>query len=173
MPLPSGLPDQVADEESVARHVFTDRHIGSDAKDRNKKWAKAQAFLPLFDGHNWVFSVSRTLHLKDAEAILRNGRDIGQLSGRSYKGSALLTAKQVRSTAMKSGEGGELQKLDVLAHEAADGSTPYHAHVTGFLPLPDGANMKEYFKEASMDLERHAKEQTFVVPAPPQEETGM
>lgn len=170
MLLPSGLPGHVANDETVARHVFTDRHIGSDARDRRKKWAKAQAFLPLFDGRNWVFSVSRTLGLKDAEAIRRNGMAIGQVSGRSYKGSALLTAEQVRSTAMKSGEGGELQNLDVLPHEAADGSTPYHAHVTGFLPLPEGANMKEYFKEASMDLERYAKEQTFIVPAAPQTE---
>ena len=162
MPLPSGLPDHVADEEVIARHVFTDRHITSDGKDLTRKWAKAQAFLPQPTEEGWLFSVSRTLKLVDDDAIKANGVSIGTVSGRSYKGSALLSAKQARETSMKSGEGDTLHNLDVVPDEKADGSTPYHAHITGFLPLPEGANMKEYFKEVSEDLARKARERAFI-----------
>src|SRR5690606_10704611 len=104
----------------------------------------------------------RTLPFENEDSIQWNGLDVGQVSDRAYKGSALLAACQVREVNMKDGEGDALHPLDVVSHEAADGSTPYHAHVAGFLPLPEGANMKEYFKEASGDLARLARERRFV-----------
>jgi hypothetical protein len=163
MNLPSGLLAYVADDEVVARHVFTRNHLISDTKDIKKKWARPQAFLPQPTDDGWVFSVSRTLQLKDDETIQQNGVDVGKVSKRGYKGSALIAVRQVREVAMKNGDGEGLHQLDVAAHEALDGSTPYHAHVQGFLPLPQGANMKEYFKEASEDLALRARERAFIL----------
>lgn len=161
--LPSGLAVVVAGDEIIARHVYTDRHISSDPKDHTKKWAKPQAFLPLFSvAEGWVFSVSRTQSLKDAEAIQQNGLEIGKASARSYKGSAQLIARQIREVSMKVSDGDALHRLDVVSHEAADGTTPYHAHITGFLPLPEGAAIKEFFKEASADLAQRAMEHVFI-----------
>jgi len=101
--------------------------------------------------------------LADDEAIQRNGIAIGAVGDRGLKGSAILEVKAIRQIPMRLEDGGVLQQLDVVAHEAADGSTPYHAHVTGFLPLPDGVNMKEFFKEAAQHLARKARTQRFVV----------
>jgi len=170
----SGLAVEVAGDEVIARHGYTDRHITSDPKDHKKKWAKPQAFLPLFsETDGWVFSVSRTTALKDAEAIQRNGLGIGKASKRSYKGSAQLLAQQIREVGMKVSEGDALHRLDVVSHEAADGTTPYHAHITGFQPLPEGANIKEFFKEASADLAKRAKEHDFILCDLPEQDGEM
>ena len=169
MTLPSGLPDHVANEEVVARHVFNRQHIASDARDSAKKWAKPQAFLPQPSDEGWLFSVTRTLLLANEGAIQRNGLAVGRISNRGLKGSALLCALDIRETSMKDDEGGAVRNLDVQANEASDGSTPYHAHVLGFLPLPAGANAKEYFKEASEELARRTKERSFIKRTLPEE----
>lgn len=163
MVLPSGSPEHVADAEQVARHVYSKHHVGTDDRDPNKKLAKAQAFLPLPSAEGWVFSVTRLHAFASDEAIQRNGITIGVAGDRGLKGSAILEVKAIRQVCMRLEDGGVLQHLDVVAHEAADGSTPYHAHVTGFLPLPEGVNMKEFFKEAAEDLARKARAQRFVV----------
>jgi|GEM_PF-2648984 len=163
MLLPSGSPVHVTDAEQVARHVYSKHHIGTEDRDPHKKFAKAQAFLPLASQVGWVFSVTRLHAFADDEAIQRNGIAIGAVGDRGLKGSAILEVKAIRQVSMRLEDGGVLQQLDVVAHEAADGSTPYHAHVTGFLPLPDGVSMKEFFKEAAEDLARKARTQRFVV----------
>ena len=162
MALPSSLPEHVADTERVVRHVFAKPHIATDPKDTQKKWAKAQAFYPQSTEEGPVFSVSRTLALPDDEAVQRNGLEVGKVSGRSLKGSVRLQASSIREVPVKDDGGGVLRHLDVLSHEMPDGSTPYHAHVTGFLPLPEGAGPKEFFKEVAEELARRAKEEGFI-----------
>jgi hypothetical protein len=162
MALPSGLPEHVDDAERVARHVFTKQHIASDPKDAQKKWAKPQAFYPLPSEEGWVFSVSRTLTLPDDEAIQRNGLEVGKVSGRSLKGCALVQASSIREVPVKDDGGSVIRHLDAVPHELPNGSTPYHAHVSGFLPLPIGANPKEFFKEAAEELASRSKEEAFI-----------
>jgi hypothetical protein len=170
MALPSGLPDAVNDAEVLARHVFNKHHQESDPKDHTIKWARSQAFLPLYDGREWLFSVSRTMYLQGGPAIQQNGIEVGKASERRLKGSALITARAVREVAMKDGANNTLQQLDVVADEKPDGSTPFHAHITGFLPLPEGADIKEFFKEASEDLARKARELAYIKRTLPFEE---
>lgn len=160
MSLPSGLPAFVEDAEVVARHVFTKSHIGPDPEYPTRKWVRPAAFLPLRDHEgDWVFSVSRLKGLMDVEDIQRNGIAVGQVSGRSYKASARMIVKAVRQVAMLDGDGQAIRQLDVVGHEPP----PLHAHVSGYLPLPEHSNPKEYFKEAAEMLAKAARKQPIIL----------
>ena len=157
--LPSGLPENVAAVEKVVRQIFDPSWIEPAAPDGKQKPA-AQAFYPV-PGHV-VFSVSRELGLKTTVEIERNGISIGEAplasgkSGRVYKGFTALVAGDVRGIPVID-NGKELRKLDVLADEIPP-SGPYHAHVSGFAPVPEAIKRKEFYKNIGEDLRSFASD---------------
>lgn len=106
MPLPSGLPDHVADQEPLARFLTSSSHF-------NTSFVKPSAFLPNSnDGKTSVFR-----HDAEPRDVLE---DIGRnevAQGRSLHGAAVITAAEVRAA-----------KLEVSAAEPP----PRHADIEGW-----------------------------------------
>ena len=105
MMLPSGLPEQVHDEEDAARFITSKKHF-------NTSGAKPSAFFPSpKDGATSVFRQSAM----PREALWRTGDD--NLNVHRIYGAAMTTAYQVRSAS-----------LEILSKEPP----PRHANITGW-----------------------------------------
>lgn len=149
-PLPSGLPDLVADDEVLARHVFTSNKsdLRSD-KDGNLS-AKYNAFMPQPTEHGWLRSVTRTLALDGQVGIERNGQEVGQMGDpqRVLHATILVTAAAVRSVVVRDKDRKPVGSMDVLADEPPD----HHAHLVNYPERIEGENPKELQKEVAQDL---------------------
>lgn len=104
MTLPSGLPEQVADEEDLARFLTSSGHLRASA-------VRPAAFLPNpKDGETSVFRHGAT-PLADLQTI---GKTVAG-EDRRIHGAAIVKAKVVREA-----------KLEVRSHEPP----PRHANIT-------------------------------------------
>jgi hypothetical protein len=123
MPLPSGLPDDVANEEPLARFLTSSGHF-------NASVVKPSAFLPNpNDGKTSVFR--HDAEPRDSlEAIGRN--KVAQ--DRSLHGAAIITAAEVRAAT-----------LEVTAAEPP----PRHADIEGW---PWLQNDREFGKAKSKEM---------------------
>jgi len=110
MVLASGLPEQVADAEPLARFLTSDSQF-------NREFAKPSGFLPgPRDGNTSVFRQAAC----PAQVLWDTAdREIG--TERRAKAAALLTAMQVRQAS-----------LDVVASEPP----PRHADISGWPDVP-------------------------------------
>ena len=155
--LPSGLPTEVGSAELAARHIFDKGHIQESTALGAPSRPNAQLFYPV-PGHT-VFSVSRLLGLKTDGAVQANGVEVGAMprangkAGRVLKGYSTLQAGQLRNVTVLD-RGKELWKLNVVSDEPLPPAhpTPFHAHVSGFLTLPEGAKHKEFYKNICEDI---------------------
>jgi|LakMenEpi03Aug12_release.lakeMendotaPanAssembly.Ray.scaffolds.fasta_scaffold520256_2 hypothetical protein len=149
-PLPSGLPEHVADDEVLARHVFTSNK--SDLRDDRKGnlSAKYNAFMPQPSDDGWVRSVTRTRALGGQAGIERNGQEVGHQGSpqRVLHATILFTAAAVRSVEVRDKDGNPVGSMDVLAAEPPD----HHAHLVNYPDRIDGENPKELQKEVAQDL---------------------
>ena len=163
MLLSSGLPVEIGSDEIVARHIFDRSHILEASVLDGPFRPAAQAFYPV-PGHT-VFSVSRLLGLTTDEAVQENGVEVGAMprangkAGRVLKGYSTLQAGSLRSVTVID-RGKELWKLNVVSDEPLPPAhpTPFHAHVSGFLPLPEGAKHKEFYKNICEDIRAIAED---------------
>ena len=146
--LSSGLPEQVADAEVVARHIFRPRDI--NGKQGEKATSKRQAYMPLHDEETeaWVISVSRTQLLVDGEAIERNGIEVGYESNRVLLAYTRITGADIRAVACVDRERKKVGNMDVIAHEPPH----HHAHVIKFPELIEGENPKLLQMDCAQDL---------------------
>lgn len=93
--LPSGLPVEVADEETLARFVLSSRNRSWTEKDG---WRiKPPAFIP--DPHDDL-SVSRVGDLPESE-IKSYGKPVAEKQGKTLYGAALVSAGLVRSISLE------------------------------------------------------------------------
>ena len=146
--LPSGLPEQVANAEVVARHIFRPGDIKGEPG--AKATPKRQAYMPLHDGESeaWVISVSRTQLLPDEEAIERNGIQVGFASNRVLLAYTRITAADIRAVACLDLERKKVGNMDVIAHEPPH----HHAHLIKYPELIEGENPKLLQMECAQDL---------------------
>lgn len=117
--LPSGLPEEVSDDELVARFARHDSKYFKRAPFRPKR----DLFMPPKD--STVLSVSRVSNKPDA--IIREiGEHVVSKAGDRLYGWATLLVKDVRA----------IRSLGVVSDEPDD-QHHFHAHITGFpLKLP-------------------------------------
>jgi hypothetical protein len=132
-PLPSGLPEQVADEESLARFATSSSQI-------NKDGAKPSLFLPEpVDRETSVFRHG-SQPLSDLWAI----GDKCAPHGRNIHGAAILTARDVREC-----------QLQVTASEPP----PKHAAIRGWPWIEnDPDEQKAQQKELALLLSKNVRE---------------
>lgn len=117
--LPSGLPEEVADEELVARFA---RHDSKYFK-RPPYRPKRDLFMP--PRESTVLSVSRVSGKPDA-VVREIGENVVSKAGDKLCGWATLPVKDVRA----------IRSLGVVSDEP-DAHHHFHAHITGFpLKLP-------------------------------------
>ena len=121
--LPSGLPEQVSDEENLARFLTQSNHF-------NAVMVRPAAFLPNpKNGQTSVFRQGNESH----EAVWQVGKD-QVAGGRNIHGVAIFKAKHVREV-----------QLDVVAKEPP----PRHANIIGW---PNIASDPELEKAKRKDL---------------------
>ena len=150
--LPSGLPEHVADQEILARHIFDRKQVRTE---NGYSVPKAQAFMPLQDDNgNWVLSVSRVSQCQDNEAIERNGMAIGKTGNppRVLHAFTTITAGQIRSVPVTDSSGVAVGKMDVVSDEPP----PCHAHIVKYPDRIPGENPKELQKDCAEDLAQRA-----------------
>lgn len=115
MGLPSGLPEIVGDNESVARFArFSNQYFKQDPKR-----AKGTLFDPVRGAT--ALSVSRISTLGN-EAIRELGESVVAKAGNTLKGWCILSVASIRKT--------KVVMLDVVADES--GNNYYHAHIEHF-----------------------------------------
>lgn len=123
-PLPSGLPDSIADDEDLARVLRSSGHYTST-------YVKGPAFLPAKDGQTSVIrhgAEPREDLWRAAETVL----------GESVKhGAAICKAKVIRA-----------ERLDVVAAEPP----PRHANVIGWPTNDDPELQKAQQKEIALAI---------------------
>lgn len=126
--LPSGLPDDVADEEELARFLTQSSHFNSTV-------VKPAAFLPSGTGET---SVSRH-GLEPRERLWQLGREAA--GPRTLYGAAIL-------------EAGAVQRLALKAD--ADEPPDFHAAIRGWPEDPDPTLEKAKRKELALGLAQAA-----------------
>lgn len=132
MSLPSGLPEEVGDEEPLARFLTSSGHFNSESP-------RPTAFLP--NPKNGETSVFRQPE-EPVSALLETAVEHVAME-RSPHGAAILSAKDVRDA-----------KLDVWAKEPP----PRHADIVGWpLPNDDPAIGKAQQKEIAIKLAKKAR----------------
>lgn len=112
--LPSGLPEDVGDDEIVARFA---RHDSKYFK-RPPYRPKRDLFMPPKD--STVLSISRVSGKRDA-VIREIGEHVVSRAGDKLHGWSTLLVKDVRA----------IRSLDVVSDETDD-QHHFHAHITGF-----------------------------------------
>lgn len=130
--LPSGLPEKVSDEESLARFLTQSNHF-------NAVMVKPAAFLPNpKNGQTSVFRQGNEPH----EALWQIGRE--QITGeRSLHGVAIFKAKHVREV-----------QLDVAAKEPP----PRHANIIGWPSVTSDPELeKAKRKDLAIQIAQHAE----------------
>ncbi len=150
--LPSGLPEHVANQEILARHIFDRKQVRTE---NGRSVPKAQAFMPVQDENdNWVLSVSRVSQCQDNAAIERNGMAVGKTGDppRVLYAFTTITAGQIRSVPVTDSGGVAVGKMDVVAEEPP----PCHAHIVKYPDRIPGENPKELQKDCAEDLAQRA-----------------
>ncbi len=144
--LPSGLPEHVADEEVIARHIFDRKQVRRDEK--RGEVPKRQAFMPKTG--EYALSVTRIELLRDQAAIERNGVAVGKEGDppRVLYCYTRLTAADIRSVMCKDREGKKLGQMDVVADEPPH----HHAHIIKFPELIEGEKPKLLQMDCAEDL---------------------
>lgn len=130
--LPSGLPEQVGDEENLARFLTQSNHF-------NALMVKPAAFLPNpKNGQTSVFRQGNEPH----EAVWQFGQE--HVAGeRNIHGVAVVKANHVREV-----------KLDVLAKEPP----PRHANIVGWPTVPSDPELeKARRKDLANQIAQHAE----------------
>ena len=123
-PLPSGLPESIADEEDLARVLRSSGHSSSD-------YVKGSAFMPAKDG---MTSVIR----HGAEPVEELWRVAEAVLGSSIRhGAAIFKAAVVRA-----------ERLDVVADEPP----PRHANIIGWPTNADPELQKAQQKEIALAI---------------------
>lgn len=123
-PLPSGLPESIADEEDLARVLRSSGHYSSTC-------VKPAAFLPAKDGMT---------------SVIRHGADpVGALwrAAEAVLGDAIRHGAAICKAAVIRAEG-----LDVLAHEPP----PRHANIVGWPTNADPELQKAQQKEIALAI---------------------
>ena len=165
--LPSGLPEHVADQEILARHIFDRKQVRTE---NGRSVLKAQAFMPVQnDDGSWVLSVSRVSQCQDNAAIERNGTAVGKTGNppRVLYAFTTIIAGQIRSVPVTDSSGLAIGKMDVVAEEPP----PCHAHIVKYPDRIPGENPKELQKDCAEDLAQRASDVTFrKLPLEPWEE---
>lgn len=124
-PLPSGLPDAVADDEDLARLLRSSGHFSATV-------VRASAFLPAKDG---MTSVIR--HGAEPRQDLWKLAEIFLGIGARFHGAAVCKAAVIRA-----------QQLDVVAKEPP----PRHANVVGWPLAADPELQKAQQKERALAI---------------------
>jgi hypothetical protein len=124
-PLPSGLPDVVADDEDLARLLRSSGHFSATV-------VKASAFLPAKDG---MTSVIR--HGAEPREDLWELAEVFLGTGTRFHGAAVCKAAVIRA-----------QQLDVVAQEPP----PRHANIVGWPADPDPELQKAQQKERALAI---------------------
>jgi len=154
--LPSGLPEYVADQEILARHIFDRRQVRTE---NGRSVPKAQAFMPVQDENgNWILSVSRVSQCQDNAAMERNGMTVGKTGKppRVLHAFTTITAGQIRSVPVTDSSGLAIGKMNVVAEEPP----PCHAHIVKYPDRIPGENPKELQKDCAEDLAQRASDVT-------------
>lgn len=149
----SGMPNEVLDNELLARHVFSHKLVRKD--EHGTLRAKPQAFMPLKDKHGeWVISVTRIGNFADQAAIERNGMWVGRegKEPRVLYGYATMTAAVVRSIEVRDKNKDLVGRMDVVRDEPP----PFHAHIVKYPDLLEGENPKLLQKDCAEDLAEKA-----------------
>jgi hypothetical protein len=130
--LPSGLPEQIRDEEDLARFLTSSSHLSA-------VMVKPAAFLPRPDNPETSVFRHGADPREDLWALARE--HIG--AARNLHGVAILIARDVRATG-----------LDAVSSEPP----PRHANITGWASHPDDPDLaRARRKEQALSLAQQAK----------------
>ncbi|MFV1994678.1 MAG: hypothetical protein ACC661_04515 [Verrucomicrobiales bacterium] len=131
MALPSGLPESVGDDETLARFVLASKHF---SQPQEGHWrVKYPAFIP--DPHDDL-SVSRVEGLP-SDSIAKLGRPVAAKQRKALYGAALVKCGLIRR-----------QSLDILADEPPE----RHANIVGWPKESDRKEQKSRRQLIALEL---------------------